>query len=67
MQLDEFAGKTICCIICDSGERYLSVDGLFPADNVIRDSSRGHMSSVVAEISARQKSIDEQADLVALR
>ena len=32
----EYAGKTICCIICDSGERYLSVDGLFPADNVIR-------------------------------
>jgi len=33
---DEYAGKTICCIICDTGERYLSVDGLFPADNVIR-------------------------------
>jgi cysteine synthase A len=32
----EYASKTICCIICDSGERYLSVDGLFPADNVIR-------------------------------
>jgi cysteine synthase A len=32
----DYAGKTICCIICDSGERYLSVDGLFPADNVIR-------------------------------
>jgi cysteine synthase A len=31
-----FAGKTICCIICDSGERYLSVEGLFPADKVIR-------------------------------
>lgn len=31
-----YAGKTICCIICDSGERYLSVEGLFPADNVIR-------------------------------
>lgn len=30
----ENAGKTICCIICDSGERYLSVEGLFPADNV---------------------------------
>lgn len=30
----EYAGKTIVCIICDSGERYLSVDGLFPADNV---------------------------------
>lgn len=32
----EYEGKTICCIICDSGERYLSVDGLFPADNVER-------------------------------
>lgn len=32
----EYAGKTICCIICDSGERYLSVEGLFPADNVTR-------------------------------
>ncbi len=32
----EFAGATICCIICDSGERYLSVDGLFPADDVTR-------------------------------
>ncbi|MEZ4459167.1 MAG: cysteine synthase family protein [bacterium] len=32
----EYAGKTICCIICDSGERYLSVDGLFPADKVER-------------------------------
>ncbi len=32
----EYAGKTICCIICDSGERYLSVDGLFPADDVTR-------------------------------
>lgn len=32
----EFAGKTVCCIICDSGERYLSVEGLFPADNVQR-------------------------------
>jgi cysteine synthase A len=32
----EYAGKTICCIICDSGERYLSVEGLFPADNVER-------------------------------
>ena len=30
----ENAGKTICGIICDSGERYLSVPGLFPADNV---------------------------------
>lgn len=32
----EYAGKTIVCIICDGGERYLSVDGLFPADNVTR-------------------------------
>lgn len=32
----EFEGKTIGCIICDSGERYLSVNGLFPADNVER-------------------------------
>jgi cysteine synthase A len=32
----EYAGKNICCIICDSGERYLSVDGLFPPDNVHR-------------------------------
>ena len=32
----DYAGKTICCIVCDSGERYLSVDGLFPADNIIR-------------------------------
>lgn len=32
----EYAGKTIGCIICDSGERYLSVEGLFPADNVVR-------------------------------
>lgn len=32
----EYAGATICCIICDSGERYLSVDGLFPADDVTR-------------------------------
>jgi cysteine synthase A len=32
----EYEGKTICCIICDSGERYLSVEGLFPADKVER-------------------------------
>jgi len=32
----EYAGKTICCIICDSGERYLSVDGLYPANDVTR-------------------------------
>ncbi len=30
----EYEGKTICCIICDTGERYLSVEGLYPADNV---------------------------------
>jgi cysteine synthase A len=35
-QRDEYAGKTIGCIICDSGERYLSVAGLFPADKVER-------------------------------
>ncbi len=32
----EYAGKNICCIICDSGERYMSVDGLFPANDVQR-------------------------------
>ncbi len=32
----DMAGKTICTLICDSGERYLSVDGLFPADLVER-------------------------------
>ncbi|QED26780.1 cysteine synthase family protein [Microvenator marinus] len=32
----ENAGKKICSIICDSGERYLSVAGLFPADKVER-------------------------------
>lgn len=32
----EYEGKTICCIICDSGERYLSIEGLFPADDVQR-------------------------------
>jgi len=31
----DWEGKTICCLICDSGERYLSVEGLFPADNVV--------------------------------
>ena len=35
-QRPEYKDQTIVCIICDSGERYLSVDGLFPADNVIR-------------------------------
>jgi len=34
MQRPEYAGATIVSIICDSGERYLSVDGLFPADDV---------------------------------
>lgn len=34
MKRPDYAGKTICCIICDSGERYLSVKGLFPADKV---------------------------------
>lgn len=32
----EYAGQLIGCILCDSGERYLSVDGLFPADDVER-------------------------------
>jgi len=32
---DEFKGKTIICFIYDTGERYLSVDGLFPADAII--------------------------------
>lgn len=32
----EYEGKTICCIICDSGERYMSVPGLFPTNKVIR-------------------------------
>ena len=35
-QRPEYAGQVICCLICDSGERYLSVEGLFPADNVER-------------------------------
>jgi cysteine synthase A len=35
-QRPEYEGANICCIICDSGERYLSVDNLFPADNVER-------------------------------
>ena len=30
----EYEGKTIVCIFCDTGERYLSTEGLFPADNV---------------------------------
>jgi cysteine synthase A len=36
LQRPELAGSTICAIICDSGERYLSVEGLFPADRVER-------------------------------
>jgi cysteine synthase A len=32
----EFAGKTIICIFCDSGERYLSTPGLFPLKDVER-------------------------------
>jgi len=32
----EYEGKMIGCLICDSGERYLSVEGLFPADNTVR-------------------------------
>jgi cysteine synthase A len=36
LQRPEYAGKTICSIICDSGERYLSVEGLFPADQISR-------------------------------
>ncbi|MCH2110452.1 MAG: cysteine synthase family protein [Polyangiaceae bacterium] len=35
-QRPEYEGKMIGCIICDSGERYLSVDGLFPIDNTER-------------------------------
>jgi len=33
-QRPEYEGKSVCTLICDSGERYLSVDGLFPADQV---------------------------------
>lgn len=29
-QRPEFDGKTIVCLFCDTGERYLSTDGLFP-------------------------------------
>ena len=29
----EWAGKTVVCVFCDSGQRYLSVDGLYPAAN----------------------------------
>lgn len=31
---NEFAGKTIVCFLYDTGERYLSTPGLFPADDV---------------------------------
>ena len=30
----EFADKTLACLFCDTGERYLTVEGLFPADAV---------------------------------
>lgn len=33
-QRPEYADKTIVCFFYDTGERYLSVEGLFPADNV---------------------------------
>ncbi len=33
-QREEMKGKTIACIFCDTGERYLSTEGLFPADTV---------------------------------
>lgn len=33
-QRPEYKDKTIVCIFCDTGERYLSTEGLFPADNV---------------------------------
>lgn len=33
-QRPEFAGKTIVCFMYDTGERYMSAEGLFPADNV---------------------------------
>ena len=33
----EFAGKTIICFLYDTGERYLSVKGLFEADNIIHE------------------------------
>ena len=31
-----YAGRSIVCLLYDSGERYLSVEGLFPADKVER-------------------------------
>tara|TARA_R110001583_G_scaffold195524_2_gene375337 strand:- start:1697 stop:2668 length:972 start_codon:yes stop_codon:yes gene_type:complete len=33
-QRAEYKGKTIICFVYDTGERYLSTPGLFPADNV---------------------------------
>jgi len=30
----EFAGRTIVCLFYDTGERYLSVEGLFPVKNI---------------------------------
>jgi cysteine synthase A len=30
----EYKGKTIVCIFCDTGERYLSEPGLFPVDGI---------------------------------
>jgi len=32
---DEYKGKTIICFIYDTGERYLSVNGLFSAEKII--------------------------------
>ena len=32
----ELAGKTLACLFCDTGERYLTTVGLFPADTVER-------------------------------
>ncbi len=33
-QREKYKGKTIVCFLYDTGERYLSVPGLFPADDV---------------------------------
>jgi cysteine synthase A len=33
----EFAGKNIICFLYDTGERYLSVDGLFETDNILKE------------------------------
>ena len=32
--LDEYQDKTLVCFFCDTGERYLSTEGLFPLDGV---------------------------------